>query len=285
MVSPSSTSGALLALLAVTLFSTSALLVRLSAPVPSLEVAFWRLLVAGVVVLLAARLTGQLSRRPTFDARRFGVYGLITAAHFGLYIASLGYTTVANALAIVYTAPVFVAAFSHAFLREPVTRRQLAGIAVVVLGVSILAGYDIATDARRLAGDALALGSAAAFGLYSVAGRGERARYPLLVYAGAVYLLASLWLLPAAGFSFDVARYTPANSAAIAALAVFPLAVGHTLYNAALRRIHATRANVLSTLEVVGGAFLAWAVLGEPVPPEAALGTAVTLAGVLAVIL
>jgi drug/metabolite transporter (DMT)-like permease len=277
--------GALLALLAVSLFSTSALLVRLSSPVPSLQVTFWRLAVAGGLVLLAAGLTGQLRAAPGFDVRRLGLYGLITAAHFWLYIASLHYTSVTNSLAIVYTAPVFVAAFSRFFLREPITRRQALGIAVVVLGVGLLAGYDFATNTRRLGGDLLALGSAAAFGLYSVAGRSERKRYPLLVYAGSVYLSAALWLLPLAAAGFRASAYTPGNAAAILALAVFPLALGHTLYNAALRRIHAARANVLSTLEVAGGAFLAWAVLGEAVPPEGALGAAVTLAGVLLVML
>ena len=46
-------------------------------------------------------------------------------------------------------------------------------------------------------GDLLALG-AICFGLYSVAGRSQRNRYSLFAYAGSVYALAALWLLPAA---------------------------------------------------------------------------------------
>lgn len=278
-------SGTLLALAAVSLFSMSAVLVRLSAPISSLEVAFWRLAVAGSVVLGVGAVLGNLRGTSRPHAGRMAVYGLITALHFALYIASLNYTSVANSLAIVYTAPAFVALFSSLFLNEKVTRRQVLGIALVILGVGMLAGYDLVTDVRRLLGDGLALGSAAAFGLYSVAGRRERTRFPLLMYAGIVYLSASAWLLPAALASFEAQRYTVSNVLAILALALVPLGVGHTLYNAALRRIHAARANVLSTLEVVGGTFLAWQVLGEPVPAEAAVGVAVTLAGVLAVIL
>ena len=281
----SSASGTLLALAAVTLFSMSAVLVRLSAPLRSVEVAFWRLLVAGALVLLAAWLSGQVRGGARPDARRFALYGLVTAAHFGLYIASLGYTSVANALALVYTAPVFVAILSSLVLQEHITRRQAAGIVLAVVGVAVLMGYDVATEGRRLVGDALALGSAAAFGVYSVAGRGERSRYPLLVYAGSVYLAASAWLLPTVAAGFRLSRYDAGNVGALLALAVLPLALGHTLYNAALRRIHAARANVLSTLEVVGGSALAWLVLGETVPGESVMGTALTLAGVLLVIL
>lgn len=278
-------SGTALALVAVCLFSTSALLVRLAAPVSAVEVTFWRLLVAGLLVLGAARVAGQLGPGAAPPLLRVALYGLITAAHFGFYIAALEATTVANALAITYTAPVFVALFSALLLREPVTRRQSAGIVLVVVGVAVLAGYDLVTSAERALGDGLALLSALAFGLYSVAGRAERERRPLLAYAGTVYLVAAIWLLPVTVLGFAPEAYAPRNVLAILALAAVPLALGHTLYNAALRRIHAARANVLATLEVVGGALLAWAVLGEPVSAQAAVGVAITLAGVLVVVL
>lgn len=267
------------------LFSTSALLVRLSEPVPPLQIAFWRRLLAGTGVLLAAGASGQLRRSPAPRPARFAVYGLVTAAHFGCYIAALGLTTVSHALALVYTAPAFVAAFSALWLREPISRRQAAGLALVVAGVAALSGFDLATDRRRLLGDGLALLSAAAFGLYSVLGRGERGRYPLLVYTGGTYLSAAMWLLPVAVAGFRPEVFTAGNVAAIVALAGLPLALGHTLYNAALRRVHAAQVNVLSTLEVVGGAALAWAVLGEPVSAQAAFGVAVVLVGVIAVVL
>ncbi len=281
----SSLSGSLLALGAVALFSTSAVLVRLSAPISTVEVTFWRLALAGMLVLGAGFLLGHLRSALRPHPGRMSVYGLIAALHFGLYIGSLGYTSVANALAIVYTAPAFVALFSALFLGERVSRAQLGGIGVVIVGVGVLAGYDLVASRERLLGDIMALGSAAAFGLYSVAGRRERERFPLLLYAGLVYLAASVWLLPAVLTTFEAQRYTSRNVLAILALAVLPLAVGHTMYNAALRRISAPRANVLSTLEVIGGSLLAWAVYGEPVSAEAALGVALTLAGVLAVIL
>ena len=37
---------------------------------------------------------------------------------------------------------------------------------------------------------------------------------------------------------------------AVAAMAVFPSALGHTLYNAALRRVHASLPNLIATQEV-----------------------------------
>ncbi|MEJ7654301.1 MAG: DMT family transporter [Chloroflexia bacterium] len=106
----------------------------------------------------------------------------------------------------------------------------------------------------------------------------------MLLYAGLIYLLAAAWLAPAAAATFDPANYRPGNIAAIIGLAVVPLGLGHTLYNAALRRIPAAQANVLSTLEVIGGTLLVVILLNERVSTVSIVGGAIVLLGVLAVV-
>ena len=73
----------------------------------------------------------RLTRR---DLPLFAGIGLIAALHFVAYVASLSFTTIAHALAIVYTAPVFVALFSAWFLKEPVRERQWIGTLIAVDG-------------------------------------------------------------------------------------------------------------------------------------------------------
>jgi drug/metabolite transporter (DMT)-like permease len=68
--------------------------------------------------------------------------------------------------------------------------------------------------------------------------------------------------------------------AAVAALALFPLALGHTLYNAALRRLHPSIPQLIATQEVLGGTLLAWLLLGEVPPWNAVAGAALTVLGV-----
>ncbi len=277
--------GLLFVALAVLLFSTSPVLIRwAAATLTSFEIAFGRMLVAGVVVLGLA-----LARREPLPGRqdlpRFLFIGLITALHFAFYIASLEFTTIAHALALVYTAPIFVALFSWLYLQEKLSPRQWLGIGVVVLGVAVLAGFEPAFSRRMLLGDALALGSAICFGIYSVAGRSQRDRYPLMSYAGVVYSVAALWLLPTAALSFTPGGYTPGAVASILALGVLPLGLGHTLYNAALRRVSATYVNLVATQEVTGGILLGVILLGE-VPTLASLfGAIVTLIGIVLVVL
>lgn len=278
------TRGVIFAALAVLAFSTSPVFTRwAAATLTAYEITAGRMLTAGLVVLALAGWQRQ-ALPPRADWRRFAAFGLVAALHFGFFIAALEYTSIAHALAITYTAPIFVALFSAWFLGESLDRRRWLGALVAVAGVGILAGFEPAWSPRMLIGDLLALGSAVCFGLYSVAGRSQRHRYGLFAYAGSVYAIAGLWLLPSALFSFSARGYTPLAIFSVLALGLLPLALGHTLYNAALRLTRATTVNLIATQEVTGGILLGMLLLGEVPSPTTLTGVVITLAGIVMVI-
>lgn len=271
--------------LAVLLFSTSPVLIRWAAQsLTSYEIAAGRLTVAALLVGGLA-----LLRREKLPARqnwgRFALYGLVTALHFALYIAALEYTTIAHALALVYTAPIFVAIFSWLILKEGLSLRKWVGIGVAVAGVAVLAGFEPTLTPRMLIGDGLAVGSALCFGIYSVAGRSQRARFSLIAYAGTVYTAGALWLLPVAAANFSPDGYTWPAILSVVALGALPLGLGHTLYNAALRRVNATVVNLVATQEVTGGIVLGVLMLQEMPTIASLIGALVTLAGIVLVVL
>jgi drug/metabolite transporter (DMT)-like permease len=219
------------------------------------------------------------------DLPKLLIFGLITAIHFLGYIAALSFTTIAHALTIVYTAPIFVALFSSLILKEPISRRKWGGIAVVVAGIAVLAGFEPALTPQMLLGDGLALVSAIAFGLYSVAGRSQREVYPLLTYAFFVYLLAALWLAPAAIATSTPDGYGLRQIVSLLLLGILPLGLGHTLYNAALRHMNATYVNLIASQEVTGGIILGIIFLSEIPGPGALAGVVITLVGIAIVLL
>ncbi|NOZ29306.1 MAG: DMT family transporter [Chloroflexi bacterium] len=276
--------GLLWGALAVVFFSTSPVLTRWAAPLSPYEITAWRLGVAACAVIGLARLNRQSLRLPREDWRRFLAFGLVTALHFLFYIASLSFTTIAHSLALVYTAPIFVTIASAWFLREPIPRRKWVGVIIVVLGVAVLVGFEPQMSRRMFIGDLLALGSAITFGLYSVAGRSQRTQYPLFTYASAVYGLAAFWMLPAAALTFTPSGYGGRQIISLIALGIFPLGFGHTLYNAALRRTHATYVNLIATQEVTGGILLGVLLLREIPSLNAIVGAIVTLIGIAFVI-
>jgi drug/metabolite transporter (DMT)-like permease len=281
---PSERRGLLYVVAAVAMFATTPVLIRLAYPVAPVDITFWRMALAALTVLALSVVMRQPVRLPRADLGRFAVFGLVAALHFFLYIASLSFTTIAHSLALVYTAPIFIAILSAVFLKEPLARRKYAGIAVTIIGIVILTGFERLMNPRMFFGDVLALGSAVCFAVYSVIGRSQRGRYPLLSYAFFVYAVAALWLLPPAIAAFEPV-YTPAAIIGIILLGVFPLGIGHTLYNAAVRRVHAAYANLIATQEVAGGILLGWLVLGEAPTANALIGAGISLVGVMMVLL
>jgi len=277
--------GVLLALLAVLAFSTSPVFILAAAPLSPFVITFGRLAVAaGCIAVL-----GRLSRQPLLPARRdlplFVGFGFVTALHFLSYIASLNFTTVAQSLAIVYTAPIFVTLFSAIFLKEPVSLRRWLGVIVTVTGIGLLVGFEPRMNGRMALGDLLALASAVTFGLYSVAGRSQRARYGLFTYAGTVYAAAGLWALPAAGLTFTSDGVGVKALLALLAAGLIPLGAGHTLYNAALRRTHATVVNLIASQEVTGGVLLAALLLNQMPQPNELVGAGIALVGIALVLI
>ena len=285
-----SRTGLLYVCVAVFFFSTSAVFVRWSAPFNAVEIAFWRLATATLLVAILGLITRQPLLLKRSQIPRFLFYGLVTALHFIFYIASLSYTTIAHTLAITYTSPIFVTIFSAIFLHEPLPPRKYIGISLTIVGIAIMAGFEPHYTACSLHGQCMALGdglavlSALCFSIYSIAGRGERDRHPLFRYTTNVYGMAALWLLPAVLYFAFQHAYPLASVLAVLALGIFPLGLGHTLYNAAIRKVHATYANLIATQEVTGGVILGIILLHEIPSIATILGGVVTLAGIMSVL-
>src|SRR6266568_2767622 len=219
------------------------------------------------------------------------VFFFSTSPIFVRWSAPFNAFEIALSLALIYTSPIFVTLFSAIVLREPLQVRKYASIGVTVIGVAIMVGFEPHYTTCSLHGQCMLLGDGMAllaglcFAIYSVAGRGERDRHPLFRYTTNVYGLAALWLLPVMLlFAFQHA-YPLAAVGAVVALGVFPLGLGHTLYNAAVRRVHATYANLIATQEVTGGIVLGIFLLHEVPSMAAVIGVVVTLIGIVGVLI
>lgn len=277
--------GILLGILAVVFFSTSPVLVRWAAPLSPYEITFWRIFVAAFSVGLITLFQKKLPRLDRRNIPRFMLFGFITALHFLSFIASLTFTTIAHALTIVYTAPVFVALCSKLFLQEPISHRKWGGIALVIIGVAVLAGFEPEMTPVMLLGDGLALISAITYGFYSVMGRSQRQAYPLLTYTFFIYSLGALWVAPVAIIYATPTGYGLQQILSLIALGIFPLGLGHTLYNAALRHMNATYVNLIATQEITGGILLGIIFLSEFPGLNDLVGIAITLVGIVIVLI
>jgi drug/metabolite transporter (DMT)-like permease len=264
--------------LAVIAVSCAAPLIRLAASGPQ-TVAFWR-----VAIAASAAWVLLLLRRPT---RATGestplvlLAGVLLGLHFSVWIASLYHTSVANSVLLVCTQPVWAALIGRALLKERVPARGWLGITLALAGTAAATGFDHV----RIGGDLLAIAGAILAASYMVVGRHARRTWDTLPYIARVYGAAAVTLLPIVFLSRGT-LWPAAGSDwwILLALAAVPTGVGHTLYNALLRRLPAYVVATGITGEPIGAALLAYWWIGERPPTATLLVAPLILAGIVLV--
>lgn len=265
--------------------------IRLAAA-PALAIAFWRL-----ALVLPVTGVGALSERRGRDAGAapasgspageslvlMTFSGLLLAAHFWTWIASLKYTSVASSVVLVSLKPVFAWWIAALWLGEHPSRRERWGIWLAVAGAILIGVADARGSVGALSGDILALvGGVAAAGYY-VIGRRVRATVGVWTYASVVYAIAAAALAGlCVGSGVAFTGYASRDWMIFGALAAGPMLIGHTGMNYALKHFRATTVNVAALGEPVGATILAWLIpsLHEVPAPLALLGGVVTLGGI-----
>jgi len=111
--------GLLLVSLGTVFFSTSPILTRCVSDLPVGQIAFFRMLFGSMFIFIISKVTGTPIRLHSVDIPKFLLYGLITALHSVLHIASLMYTTIAHSLSLIYTAPVMIAILTALVFKDP----------------------------------------------------------------------------------------------------------------------------------------------------------------------
>ncbi|HEY0672376.1 MAG TPA: DMT family transporter [Longimicrobiales bacterium] len=258
---------------------------------PAVVVSAWRLVfsVAFIALVLALRRTSlaafRLQNRQWLLA---AVAGVLLAAHFWAWIASLRYTTVASSVVLVSMQPIFVAAMSAALLHERATKKQWLGIAIACTGALLIGVSDAhghVAPRAALLGDALALAGALFVSGYYVIGRELRQKLDLWVYIAIVYGVAALVLVLVVAFDprVQLTGYPPRDWWIFAALAAGPMMLGHTGVNYALRYVRAYVANIVIMAEPVGATIIAWMLpaLREVPKPGMLVGALLILGGIL----
>ena len=244
----------------------------------AVEVAFWRALLAAALfgVHAAAIRRVRLERRDVPAVVAFGVVGV--AGLMACYSRAVEAGGAALAAILLYTAPVWVALLSTLFLGERMTRRKGLALLVATAGVGGIAATS-GGGGIRLTPAALAWGLASgfAYALYYLFGKRYFARYAtatLFLYALPVGAAA---MLPLAEFRHK----TPAAWGALAFLAVVSTYLAYLFYSAGLRRVEATRAATVATVEPVVAALAAFWMWDERLSPLGYACAGVVLLGVL----
>lgn len=260
--------------------------VMASLSVPALAIAFWRNALATGVLVPTALLTRRAELRRLTRAELVGsvAAGACLAAHFGLWIPSLGMTSVASSTALVCLQVVWVVLWDR-IRGVPVPVRTVVGIAVALAGAVLVTGIDLSLSTRALVGDLLAVLGSVAVAAYTLLGARARRTLSTTSYTLLAYGTAAMLLLPAAALSGGDLTGYPADQWALLALVVLTSQLlGHSVFNRLLDTISPTVVSLTLLLEIPGAALVAAALLGQVPSPALVAGLALVLAGMTVVV-
>ncbi|HWA75423.1 MAG TPA: DMT family transporter [Polyangiaceae bacterium] len=247
--------------------ATAVILIKRSTLEPAL-LSSLRLLFASVLLapLFLRERTRYRDRWRLRDARRSVLPALALAAHFITWVIGARATLAANASLIVNMVPLVMPLFLALVVGERIRRAELAGTALGFSGVVVLSASDFGTGGAHLSGDLTCFGSMLFFALYLTLGRYNRDLPSIWLYVAPLYAVAgSACLLVALMRSgVSVFRALDAREASlVAALAVIPTIIGHSLLNLSLRRLPGATVSVCNLAQFLFAGALAWALFGE----------------------
>ncbi|WP_086684232.1 EamA family transporter [Amycolatopsis pretoriensis] len=284
--------GTTLVLLAALFFSTSGTLGKsaMSAGFSPEQVASMRIGVAGLVLLAGVALIAPRKLRVRrAELPVLGGYGLLGVAGVQLlYFVAAGRIPVGIAILLEFVSPVLIALWVRFVRRHRLPRSVWGGIALAMLGLSLVAqvwqGVTL-NGLGLLAGFGAALCSAGYFLL------GERAvadidplglvTWGMVIGAVLVGVVAPPWTWPLELLGTDVAfgPWQPPVWLLLVLLVLVATVFAYVFGISSLRHLPASVASVIGLVEPVIVTVTAWALLGEELTWLQLLGSAILLGG------
>lgn len=250
----------------------------------ALPFAFWRLIGAAAWAVAALYLRGgRLDRRVLRHSLAGGMVFTVNAITFFTAIKT---TSVANAMVVGATAPIFLLWAASRVFKERISYRVILATPVAIAGmVLMLLGRSTGSGEGSLSGDVLAVVAMFAFAGYLIASRIARNHLSALEYQAGWSTIAAALMLPISLLSFDPLVISDGWSWGVAATMAVTAGLAHLMVNYSHRFVP-LRAISLLNMAAPGLAVLwAWFLFDEQLGGLQWLGVPLVVISVLAVIL
>ncbi len=205
--------------------------------------------------------------------------GFLLALGWTLLFHSMKLITIANAVFLNYTAPIFVALLAPLFLKEKLEKSTLLALAISVAGIVVISyQQNLQISHLNLLGVILGLLSGIAYAGFIIASKRALFSFSSQVVAFYSYSVASIFLLPfviGTDFSPDLTSWI-----LLLVLGVFNTGFAVTLYLKGLGMIKAQKAVVFTYLEPASAVVFGFLFLAQqPTPLMLVGGLLILIAG------
>ena len=264
------------------------ILVRLSEVGPS-ATGFHRFLLAiplywAMAATLPRATVAEGSERPTSvrDFVLISMAGVYLAADVAVWHYSIQMTTVANSTLLANVAPVFVVLAGWILFGTRVTGTYMIGLAAAMTGVFILSRASLSLSEEHFIGDLLGVLTAVFYAAYQMSVERLRKRFSTVTIMKYAIPASALIMLPVALASGDdLLPVTLAGWGFLITLAAGPQVFGQGLIAWALAHLPVAFASVSLLVQPVTAALVAWALFGEQIGAQQAVGGVIVLAGIM----
>jgi DME family drug/metabolite transporter len=263
----------MLVLIAVLLWSTGGMFIKLATNLDAYQVTFFRSLLAGITVLI---ITWR-------DGLRINLFGamcsVIYATLLFLFVWATKHTTAANAIFLQYTAPIYILILAPFVIGEKFHLRDLVTVIFCLAGMSLFFVGDLTIGDYQ--GNIAALGSGIFLGLYIMLLRHPKA----MGMSGTITVIYGNFLLALLTLPSGIAAFATAgimDYAAVGFLGIFQIGISYILFIKGVRG--GTRpldASIIGFIEPLLNPVWVFIFVGERPQKWAILGGAIIIATVV----
>ena len=225
-----------------------------------LTITFWRALIPGILISIAVL---SFYRKPTLSfIESPGVSGIIFIVTHSigtlLFVVAIELTSIASALFIISTSPVFAAIISRIFLNEKISLRMIFTIIGALIGIGFITFGSFNVEAFFALGDIAALGVAICLAISLTAAR-SASNFSMIPAVGISSLLTPLCIV----YFINPFNLLYLDWIYILLLGVVFAPIATCLIATGPRYITSAEVSLLLLLEAVLAPILAWLILFE----------------------
>ena len=221
-------------------------------------VPFYRLFIGAVLVAVDLLATRQHSKIFMWPGMKVLVTGAFLAGFVMFYILAMDYTSMANAVLVLYLAPVTASVAAHFFLGERLTSASVGLVGFALLGFAMMMefNFNLSGRAEEAIGLAYAFCAMLCYSAFMLTNRSMDDRVHVFSRSGYQMLAGALCMLPLVLLESEV--ISGAQWGWLIAAGILPGFLAILLAVIALRSLPAATFGTLAYLEPITVVALAW---------------------------
>lgn len=240
----------------------------------------WRLVLASLLLSVSLQRAFKVGQLSWDFLKAAALAGVFYAIHFGAWVTSLKYTSVAASVTLVTATPVILVIWAWWSGRDRPNTTVILAVCVSFVGVITIGGGDFRLSGDALWGDGLAVIGALAMASYMLHVR-RLGVFPVFAFSCVATAVGGALLLLGAGIrGVSLAPDSMRSAVYIGLAALIPQLIGHNAVTWSLRHTTPTIVGLATLVEPVGSALLAWWIFTEVPDGPVIVGCGLTLVGV-----